>query len=239
MVHLGLEHYQAGPQSRSPANDLAASLAALGFSLRRLKTGTPARVRGRSLRFAEMERQPGEELERGFSFWSALPRQEQKDSWLTYTQPATHDLIRAHLDETALFSGAIKGVGPRYCPSIEAKLVQFPGRERHQVFVEPESAETDEWYLAGLSTSLPPSVQTEILRTIPGLGQVEIVRPGYAIEYDADRRHGSPAFPGKPGSAGALFRRTDQRDLGLRGSRRPGSAGGDQRSPVPTRGNRR
>ena len=185
VVHLGLEHHEAGPQSRSPANDLAASLAAQGFTLRRLKTGTPARVRGRSLSFAEMERQRGEELERGFSFWSVLPRREQKDSWLTYTQPATHDLIRAHLSETALFSGAIKGVGPRYCPSIEAKLVQFPGRDRHQVFVEPESASTDEWYLAGLSTSLPPSVQTGILRTIPGLGRVEIVRPGYAIEYDA------------------------------------------------------
>ncbi|MGE5550529.1 MAG: tRNA uridine-5-carboxymethylaminomethyl(34) synthesis enzyme MnmG [Bacteroidota bacterium] len=185
VVHLGLEHHAAGPQGRSPAQELAESLSSLGFALRRLKTGTPARVRGRSLRFAEMTPQPGEELEQGFSFWEPLPRRPQTNCWLTYTQPETHALIRAHLQETALFGGAITGVGPRYCPSIESKLVQFPGRDRHQVFVEPEAAETDEWYLAGLSTSLPPPVQTEVLRTIPGLREVEIVRPGYAIEYDA------------------------------------------------------
>ena len=185
VIHLGLEHYSAGPQSRASANDLAESLRSLGFTLRRLKTGTPARVRGRSLCFAEMERQPGEELRRGFSFWAELPRRPQKDSWLTYTGPETHALIRTHLHETALFGGAITGIGPRYCPSIESKLVRFPERERHQVFVEPESEATDEWYLAGLSTSLPPAVQAEVLRTIPGLRWVEIVRPGYAIEYDA------------------------------------------------------
>lgn len=185
VVHLGLEHYGAGPQARVPANDLAASLSSLGFVLRRLKTGTPARVRGRSLCCAEMERQPGEEPAAGFSFWAPLPRHEQKDCWLTYTQPATHTLIRAHLEESAMYGGAITGIGPRYCPSIESKLVQFPDRDRHQVFVEPESAQTDEYYLAGLSTSLPPAVQQEFLRTIPGLRAVEIVRPGYAIEYDA------------------------------------------------------
>ncbi|NLG84455.1 MAG: tRNA uridine-5-carboxymethylaminomethyl(34) synthesis enzyme MnmG [Firmicutes bacterium] len=185
VIHLGLEHYPAGPQNRAPANELAASLRSLGFTLRRLKTGTPARVRGRSLCWAEMERQKGEELSRGFSFWRELPRRPQHDSWLTYTQPATHELIRAHLHETALYGGKIVGVGPRYCPSIESKIVRFPERERHQVFVEPESEATDEWYLAGLSTSLPPKVQIEILHTIPGLRQAEIVRPGYAIEYDA------------------------------------------------------
>ncbi len=185
VVHLGLESHAAGPQNRAPADDLAASLAGLGFRLRRLKTGTPARVRGRALDFTEMLRQPGEELDAGFSFWDPLPRRAPVDCWLTYTQPETHELIRAHLHETALYGGAISGTGPRYCPSIESKLVQFPERERHQVFVEPESAGTDEWYLAGLSTSLPPGVQAAVLRTIPGLRRVEIVRPGYAIEYDS------------------------------------------------------
>lgn len=185
VIHLGLEHYAAGPQSRAAAADLAVSLEELGFSLRRLKTGTPARVRGRSLDFDEMERQAGEELERGFSFWAPLPRRVPKDCWLTYTQPETHALIREHLHESALYGGAITGIGPRYCPSIESKLVQFPDRDRHQIFVEPESAHTDEWYLAGLSTSLPPEMQARILETIPGLRRAEIVRPGYAIEYDA------------------------------------------------------
>ncbi|MGE5598342.1 MAG: tRNA uridine-5-carboxymethylaminomethyl(34) synthesis enzyme MnmG [Bacteroidota bacterium] len=185
VVHLGREHYAAGPQGRAAAGELAKSLLALGFGLRRLKTGTPARLRGRSLCFAQMEPQPGEELAHGFSFWSPLPRRTPMNCWLTYTRPETHDLIREHLGETALYGGEITGVGPRYCPSIESKLVQFPERERHPVFVEPESAETDEWYPAGLSTSLPPAVQTEVLRTIPGLRNAEIVRPGYAIEYDA------------------------------------------------------
>ena len=185
VIHLGLEHHAAGPQGRTPADDLAASLASHGFKLRRLKTGTPARVRGRSLDFSRMEKQPSDELPYGFSFWRPLTRREKRDCWLTYTQPETHALIEAHLGETALFSGSITGVGPRYCPSIESKIVQFPDRSRHQVFVEPEAADTDEYYLAGLSTSLPPSVQDMVLRTIPGLAAVEIVRPGYAIEYDA------------------------------------------------------
>ncbi|MGE5527975.1 MAG: tRNA uridine-5-carboxymethylaminomethyl(34) synthesis enzyme MnmG [Patescibacteria group bacterium] len=185
VVHLGREHYRAGPQGRSPADELAASLSALGFALHRLKTGTPARVRGRSLDFDAMSLQPGEAVDYGFSSFHPLRAREQKPCWLTYTQPATHALIRAHLGETAMYGGEIKGVGPRYCPSIESKVVQFPERERHQVFVEPEAEGTDEYYLAGLSTSLPPALQPEMLRTIPGLQNAEIVRPGYAIEYDA------------------------------------------------------
>ena len=184
-VWIGMESRQSGPWGQRSARGLSEWLSSEGVSLRRFKTGTSPRIRKDSVRPDAMIAQPGEGLWRGFSFWAELPRRPQKDSWLTYTRPETHALIRAHLHETALFGGAITGIGPRYCPSIESKLVWFPDRERHQIFVEPESEATDEWYLAGLSTSLPPGVQAEVLRTIPGLRRAEIVRPGYAIEYDA------------------------------------------------------
>lgn len=183
-IFIGQLNYASGPMGYLPAVGLSKSLTQLGLELRRFKTGTPARVRRRSLDFGKMVPQPGGYTEHGFSFWEPWQIRTEHLCWLTYTQPETHRIINEHLKEAALFSGAITGVGPRYCPSIEGKLIQFPDKERHQVFIEPEGENTDEMYLAGLSTSLPEPVQELFLRTIPGLENLEIVRPGYAIEYD-------------------------------------------------------
>ncbi len=183
-IFIGKLTYESGPMGYLPAVGLAQSLTKLGLKLCRFKTGTPARVRRRSLDFSKMTPQPGGYTEHGFSFWEPWQVRPEHLCWLTYTQPETHRIIKEHLGEAALFSGEITGVGPRYCPSIEGKLIQFPDKERHQVFIEPEGANTDEMYLAGLSSSLPEPVQELFLRTIPGLEKLEIVRPGYAIEYD-------------------------------------------------------
>ena len=183
-IFIGKLNYESGPMGYLPAVALSDSLTKLGLQLRRFKTGTPARVRRRSLDFSKMLPQPGGYLEHGFSFWEPWQVRPDHLCWLTYTQPETHRIIKEHLGEAALFSGQITGAGPRYCPSIEGKLIQFPDKEKHQVFIEPEGANTDEMYLAGLSSSLPEPVQELFIRTIPGLENLEIVRPGYAIEYD-------------------------------------------------------
>ena len=183
-IFIGNFNYDSGPMGYLPAVGLSQSLTKLGLVLRRFKTGTPARVRRRSLDFSKMTPQPGGYREHGFSFWEPWQVRPDHLCWLTYTQPETHRIINEHMEEAPLFSGQITGIGPRYCPSIESKLIQFPDRERHQVFIEPEGADTDEMYLAGLSTSLPEPVQELFLRTVPGLEKLEIVRPGYAIEYD-------------------------------------------------------
>ena len=154
--------------------------------MRRFKTGTPARVDKRSLDFTKMEEQFGDERIVPFSF-ATDPESVQKDQvscWLTYTTPETHQIIRNNLDRSPLFSGAIEGTGPRYCPSIEDKVVKFADKERHQVFIEPEGLYTNEMYLGGLSSSLPEDVQYEMYRTVKGLENVRIVRNAYAIEYD-------------------------------------------------------
>lgn len=184
-IFIGALNYPSGPMGQLPANHLSEHLKKIGLPLHRFKTGTPARVRRRSLHFEKMTPQPGGFTEHGFSFQEPWQVRPEHLCWLTYTQPETHRIIREHLHEAALYTGAITGIGPRYCPSIESKLIQFPDKERHQVFIEPEGANTDEMYLAGLSTSLPEYVQEMFLRTIPGLEDLEIVRPGYAIEYDA------------------------------------------------------
>lgn len=184
-IFIGDLNYSSGPMGQLPANCLSEYLKGIGVPLRRFKTGTPARVRRRSIDFTKMTPQPGGFKEHGFSFWEAWQTHHEHLCWLTYTQPQTHQIIRVHMQEAPLFTGQITGVGPRYCPSIESKLIQFPDKERHQVFIEPEGADSDEMYLAGLSTSLPEYVQELFLRTIPGLENLEIVRPGYAIEYDA------------------------------------------------------
>src|SRR5690554_3921179 len=183
-VHIGLHSFPSGPQGQHPSNQLSACFQAEGLSFRRFKTGTPARVRKRSLDFSALIEQAGERLPYGFSFWLPWENKEQVSCWLTYTNNKTHQIIKKNLNRAALFSGAIKGVGPRYCPSIESKLINFPQKERHQVFIEPEARYTDEMYVSGASTSLDEEIQDIFLRTIPGLENVEIVRPGYAIEYD-------------------------------------------------------
>lgn len=175
-----------GPNGLQAANHLTDSLKANGIEMFRFKTGTPARVDRRSVDFSKMEEQFGDERIVPFSF-STDPESIQKEQvscWLTYTNEKTHQIIRENLNRSPLFSGAIEGTGPRYCPSIEDKVVKFPDRERHQVFVEPEGLYTNEMYLGGMSSSLPEDVQYAMYRTVPGLENVKIVRNAYAIEYD-------------------------------------------------------
>ena len=175
-----------GPNGLQAANHLTDSLIANGIEMYRFKTGTPARVDKRSIDFSKMEEQFGDERVVPFSF-STDPETVQKDQvscWLTYTNEETHRIIRDNLDRSPLFSGAIEGTGPRYCPSIEDKVVKFPDKNRHQVFVEPEGLYTNEMYLGGMSSSLPEDVQYAMYRTVPGLENVKIVRNAYAIEYD-------------------------------------------------------
>lgn len=183
-VHIGSLSFPSGPQGQHPANALAEHLEAQGVKFKRFKTGTPARVRKRSLNFAAMIEQPGDQLDHGFSFWLPWKTRESLPCWLTYTNEKTHAIIRNNLHLAPMYCGAITGTGTRYCPAIENKVVNFPHRERHQVFIEPEGLHTDEMYIAGLSSSLPEEIQDQFIRTVPGLEAVEIVRPGYAIEYD-------------------------------------------------------
>ncbi|MCI8661988.1 MAG: tRNA uridine-5-carboxymethylaminomethyl(34) synthesis enzyme MnmG [Hungatella sp.] len=175
-----------GPNGLQAATHLTDSLKANGVEMFRFKTGTPARVDKRSIDFSKMEEQRGDKKIVPFSFSTDPDRvqKEQVSCWLTYTNEKTHEIIRANLDRSPLFSGAIEGTGPRYCPSIEDKVVKFPDKERHQVFIEPEGLYTNEMYLGGMSSSLPEDVQHAMYKTVPGLEHVRIVRNAYAIEYD-------------------------------------------------------
>ena len=184
LIHIGLVHYPSGRAGEFPSVGLSDNLRELGFELGRLKTGTPARLNGRTIDFSRMKIQPGDDPAPFFSFTEKTHPLPQLPCYLTYTNPLTHEIIRNNLDKSPLYAGVIKGIGPRYCPSIEDKVMRFSERERHQVFLEPEGLDTEEYYANGVSTSLPVDVQTEMYRTIPGLEEVEIMRPAYAIEYD-------------------------------------------------------
>jgi tRNA uridine 5-carboxymethylaminomethyl modification enzyme len=184
LIHIGLVHFPSGRAGEFPSIGLSESLRELGFEIGRLKTGTPARVSGKSIDFSKMKAQYGDDPAPFFSFSENMHPLPQLPCFLTYTSSSTHDIIRNNLDKSPLYSGVIKGIGPRYCPSIEDKVLKFPDRVRHQVFLEPEGLDTEEYYVNGVSTSLPYEVQTELYRSIPGLENVEIMRPAYAIEYD-------------------------------------------------------
>jgi len=194
-IIIGESITPGGPQGLMSAPLLSASLEENGFPLRRFKTGTPARIDMRSIDFDEMTPQPGDEPVVPFSFLTEKALVNTHQCYLTWTTPETHDIIRANLHRAPLYSGKIHGVGPRYCPSIEDKIVKFADKERHQVFLEPEGAKSHEWYVQGMSTSLPEDVQWQMYRSVPGLRRAEITRLAYAIEYDCiDSRQLKPSL---------------------------------------------
>ncbi|HEX4629976.1 MAG TPA: tRNA uridine-5-carboxymethylaminomethyl(34) synthesis enzyme MnmG, partial [Chthoniobacterales bacterium] len=194
LLHVGTESRPGGRMADS-SSGLSASLHELGFEVGRFKTGTPCRINRRTIDFSRCEKQLGDDPPPFFSF---LPRletagsgtnpsmfpMEQMPCWITYTGEETHDIVRRNLNKSALYSGRIAGTGPRYCPSIEDKVVKFPHKSTHQIFLEPEGRNTEEFYVNGLSTSLPYDIQVQFIRSIPGLEEAELMRPGYAVEYD-------------------------------------------------------
>ena len=187
-IIIGELMYSSGPNNSQPSMKLSGNLEKLGFVLERFKTGTPPRVDGNTIDYSVTEEQPGDKDPNHFSFESKdedyLPVKDQLSCWLTYTKEKTHEIIRENLERAPMFSGVIKGVGPRYCPSIEDKIVRFADKDRHQLFIEPEGRNTDEYYIQGFSTSMPEEVQQEMVHSVPGLENTRIMRPGYAIEYD-------------------------------------------------------
>ena len=183
-IFIGESSYFGGPNGMAPSMELADSLREHGIPLRRFKTGTPARIDGKTIDYSKMTVQHGDDRIVPFSFMNEEPGENKVDCWLSYTNPVTHEIIRNNFHRSALFTGEIEGVGPRYCPSIETKIDRFKDKERHQLFVEPEGLSTDEMYIQGMSSSLPEDVQVQFYRSIAGLENAVIVRPAYAIEYD-------------------------------------------------------
>lgn len=185
-IFIGELNYSSGPNNTIPAIKLSENLEKLGFKLRRFKTGTPPRVNGNTIDYSKTEEEPGDRMPRHFSYESKDSNylQDQISCWMTYTNPETHKIINANLDRSPMFSGDIVGVGPRYCPSIETKVVRFADKNRHQLFLEPEGTDTKEYYVGDFSTSMPEEVQLKMLHSVAGLEHAEMMRPGYAIEYD-------------------------------------------------------
>ena len=183
-IHSGKRTYQGGRAGEPASIEFAQALKNLGFRVGRLKTGTPPRLDGRTIDWSAFERQPPDERPVPFSFSTEQIAQEQLDCHIGYTNDSVHEAIRQNLHESPLYSGQIKSIGPRYCPSIEDKVVKFPDKTRHQLFIEPEGYNTNEVYLNGFSTSLPAQLQQQLVSLIPGFDEAQIIRPGYAIEYD-------------------------------------------------------
>jgi tRNA uridine 5-carboxymethylaminomethyl modification enzyme len=183
-IHVGDASYAAGPRGQMAVEELANALRRLGLRMLRFKTGTPPRIHRRSIDFSKLERLDGDPVTRGFSFDSTVLWRRSEPCWITYTNARTHQIIQENLHRSAMYGGGITGPGPRYCPSLESKIVMFPDRERHQVFIEPEGLDTQEMYLAGMSTSMPEDIQLAMVHSVEGLEKAELTRCGYAIEYD-------------------------------------------------------
>ena len=184
VIHVGESHYSGGRMGEDASFVLSDQLKERGISVAKLKTGTPVRIDGRTVDFSKMTEQPGDDVPLKFSFTDTPALEHQLSCWITYTNEEVHDILRTGFEKSPMFQGRIQGVGPRYCPSIEDKIVRFAGRERHQLFLEPEGRNTTEYYLNGFSSSLPEEIQVQAMHKIPGLEKAEIFRPGYAIEYD-------------------------------------------------------
>lgn len=183
-IIYGEVNYTSGPNGLRSAEKLTSSLLAAGIELRRFKTGTPARVDRRSLDFSKMQIQEGDAILRNFSYISPITERQQVPCWLTYTNSATHQIIQDNLAKSGMFNGLVEGIGPRYCPSIESKILRFKDKERHQLFIEPEGLRTNEMYVQGMSSALPADIQIKFMQTIPGMEHVKMMRAGYAIDYD-------------------------------------------------------
>lgn len=184
LIHIGEKNFGGGRTGEKSATGLTEQLVTLGFEAGRMKTGTPPRVDGRSLDYSKMEEQPGDEIPAKFSYTDTKPLAKQRSCWITYTNQEVHDVLKTGFEKSPMFSGRIKGLGPRYCPSVEDKINRFADKDRHQIFVEPEGWDTVEVYVNGFSTSLPEDVQYAALRKITGFENAKMFRPGYAIEYD-------------------------------------------------------
>ncbi|MCE7073620.1 tRNA uridine-5-carboxymethylaminomethyl(34) synthesis enzyme MnmG [Dyadobacter sp. CY327] len=184
LIHIGEKNFGGGRTGEKAATGITEQLVTLGFEAGRMKTGTPPRVDGRSLDYSKMEEQPGDENPSKFSYSDTKPLAKQRSCWITYTNGEVHEILRTGFEKSPMFSGRIKGIGPRYCPSVEDKINRFADKDRHQIFVEPEGWDTVEVYVNGFSTSLPEDVQYAALRKIPGFENAKMFRPGYAIEYD-------------------------------------------------------
>ena len=184
-IHLGEKQYGGGRMGEKAAHGITEQLVEIGFESGRMKTGTPPRVDGRSLDFSKMDEQPGDINPKKFSYSDETEfLTQQKSCWITYTNPEVHEMLKTGFDRSPMFNGAIKSIGPRYCPSIEDKINRFAERNRHQIFAEPEGWDTIEYYVNGFSTSLPEDVQIRALQLVPGFESAKMFRPGYAIEYD-------------------------------------------------------